>query len=157
MPFTTNVKTLIDAQFHTQSFADIVKAPLGALGGIGQADGQKLMEALDVKTIGELATSRYVLWAQSIEKLARFDRGDVFTVKLSTLIDPKFESKRLREIAKMSPAVLVGISDKKAKMMEEAAQIRTVEELATNRFVLASQVIAHLAMYEKVETIRKAA
>lgn len=157
MPFANNLHALVDEAFRGKSFTEIAKAPVGVLGGINHTDGQKLMDALDVKTIAELAANRYVLWAQAIHNLAPYDRADVMTVRLATLIDPKIETKRLRELVRMSPAAFVGLSDKKAKMLEEAAQIRTIEDLATNRFVLVSQVIAHLARQEKLEGFKQAA
>ena len=42
-------------------------------------------------------------------------------------------------------------------MLEEAAGIRTVEDLATNRYVLMAQVITHLARYERGDGSEKKA
>jgi S1-C subfamily serine protease len=55
MPFTNELKFLVDEPYHGKRFGDIVSAPVGALGGLTHEQGRKIMAALDVKTIGEFA------------------------------------------------------------------------------------------------------
>ena len=74
------------------------------------------------------------------------------------ILDQKWEMKPLRTIVRQSPAVFTGLSEKDAAMLAEAIGVKTVEGLATNRFVMTAQVIAHLAKYEAVDDgMRKAA
>jgi hypothetical protein len=157
MPFKNELKSVIDEQFHSKSFVDIAKAPLGVLGGVSRDQGLDVMDALNVKTIAELATCRHVLWAQAINTLAKQERTTAANPVLADIIDPKWEKSGLRDLAKASPAVLMGLSERGAKLLQEAIGVRTVEELATNRYVLTAQVIANLAKFEKIETLKQAA
>jgi hypothetical protein len=61
----------LDKAYEQQSFAELVKAPVAALAGVSEADGEALAKALGIKTIGDLATNKYVLWAQAINTLSK--------------------------------------------------------------------------------------
>jgi hypothetical protein len=157
MPFKNELKSVIDQEFHSKSFVEIAKAPLGVLGGVSRDQGLSVMDALNVKTIAELATCKHVLWAQAINTLAKQERTTAANPVLADIIDPKWEKSGLRDLAKASPAVLMGLSERGAKLLHEAIGVRTVEELATNRYVLTAQVIANMAKLEKIETLKQAA
>ncbi|MCU1391817.1 MAG: hypothetical protein JWM34_245 [Ilumatobacteraceae bacterium] len=64
-----NVDKFLDKAFEQHEFADLVNAPVSALQGVSDADGEALAKALNIKTIGDLATNKYVLWAQAITTL----------------------------------------------------------------------------------------
>lgn len=61
----------LDKAYEQQSFAELVNAPVAALAGVSEADGEALAKALGIKTIGDLATNKYVLWAQAITTLSK--------------------------------------------------------------------------------------
>ncbi len=65
-----DVSKFLDKAFEEQSFADLAKAPISALAGVSDADAEALKKALGIKTIADLATNKYVLWAQAINTLA---------------------------------------------------------------------------------------
>jgi hypothetical protein len=65
-----NINKFLDKSFETMEFAELVKAPVDALAGISQGDAAALATALNIKTIGDLATNKYVLWAQAIHALS---------------------------------------------------------------------------------------
>lgn len=157
MPFKNDLVALIDESHRSKTFGQLAASPPGVLAGLTHTQGAKLMQALDVTTIEELAQSRYVLWAQSITHLARYERVDGFNPSLAAILDRQWEKASLRDLAKARPSIFTGLSAKEATMLEEAAGIRTVEDLATNRYVLMAQVIAHLARYERGSTEKKAA
>jgi hypothetical protein len=158
MPFNNNLKFLVDEAYQGKTFGELAAAPIGAMGGLTYEQGKQVGAALDVKTIGGLATSKYVLWAQSITHLAKFERIDAFNPSLTAILDERAANNRLRTLVKESPAVFVGLSQKDAQILADAIDVRTVEDLATNAFVVTAQVIAHLAKYEVAgESMRKAA
>ena len=64
-----NVDKFLDKAFEQHEFADLVNAPISALEGVSDADGEALQKAFGVKTIGDLATNKFVLWAQAITPL----------------------------------------------------------------------------------------
>lgn len=115
------------------------------------------MDALDVKSIAELATCRHVLWAQAITTLAKQERTDLPNPGLTDILYPSWQKKRLRDLVKASPSVLAGLSEKEAKLLSESLNVRTIADLATNPFILKAQVIAHLAAFTKSDSLRAAA
>jgi hypothetical protein len=64
-----NIDKFLDKAFEQHEFADLVNAPVSALEGVSDADGEALAKALGIKTIGDLATNKFVLWAQAITTL----------------------------------------------------------------------------------------
>jgi hypothetical protein len=157
MQFANTLKSIVDEAWQHKSFIEIAKAPPGALAGLSHTDGQKLMEALEVKTIAELAGCRYVAWAQALTSLAPFEKDQSFKVALGAVLDSKSDGQSLRALIKSPPSIFLGLSDKKAKALAETIHVRTVEDLATNRYVQMAQVLAQLARYEKVESLKQAA
>ncbi|KIS25651.1 hypothetical protein TV39_19240 [Arthrobacter sp. SPG23] len=59
-----------DKAYEDKSIEELAKAPVGALQGVSDDDAQKLQDALGIKTIKDLGTNKYFLWAQAIAKLA---------------------------------------------------------------------------------------
>ena len=53
-------------EFEKKPFKEIASAPVWALCGISQEGAAKLKEILGVKTVKDLAKSKYVRWAQAI-------------------------------------------------------------------------------------------
>ncbi len=66
-----NVDKFLDKAYETMEFSELVNAPVEALEGVSAADGEALAKALNIKTIGDLATNKYVLWAQAINSLSK--------------------------------------------------------------------------------------
>ncbi len=157
MSFSNIGKIIVDeAQTHL-GVSELAASPLGVLAGLTHTEGKAVMDALGVRTISEFAGSKYVLWAQAIATLAKHEKTDLPTPALAAILDEKWQKKRLRDLAQASPAVLDGLSDKDAKVLAEAFGVRTIADLATNRYVLKAQAIANMAMIERDKTFKKAA
>jgi len=60
----------LDKAYEQKSFKELADAPVDALQGVSAGDAEKLKEAFNVKTIRDLATLKYVRWAQAITTLA---------------------------------------------------------------------------------------
>ncbi len=108
MPFKNDLVSLIDEGHRSKSFGELAASPPGILAGLTHAQGAKLMQALDVTTIEELAQSRYVLWAQSITHLAKYEKVDAFNPSLAAILDGQWEKKGLRELARARPSIFTG-------------------------------------------------
>jgi hypothetical protein len=65
-----DVAKYLDKAYENKEFAELAKAPVDALAGISEADAAALKSALGISTIADLATSKYVLWAQAITTLS---------------------------------------------------------------------------------------
>jgi len=64
-----NIDKFLDKAYEQHEFADLVKSPVAVLEGVSDADAEALQKAFGIKTIGDLATNKYVLWAQAITTL----------------------------------------------------------------------------------------
>lgn len=56
--------------YEGKNLAELADAPVGALQGVSESDAEQLKSAFGIKTVRDLGTNKYFLWAQSITKLA---------------------------------------------------------------------------------------
>jgi len=75
--------------------------------------------------------------------------GKTMTQSLEHVLDKAHEKKSLKELADLSPAALQGVSEKDAEALKAAFGIKTIRDLATNKYVLWAQAINTLALAEK--------
>ncbi|CAK0754455.1 LigA domain-containing protein [Azospirillaceae bacterium] len=68
---------------------------------------------------------------------------------LRNLLDKEHENKPLKEIVKLSPSALQGVSERDADLLKQAFNIKTIEEMGKNKFFLWAQALTALAPYEK--------
>ena len=68
---------------------------------------------------------------------------------LEHVLDKAHEKKSMKEVAALSPEALQGVSEKGAEALKAALGVKTIQELATNKFVLWAQAINTLALAEK--------
>lgn len=68
---------------------------------------------------------------------------------LEHVLDKAHEKKPLKEVAELSPAALQGVSEKDAEALKAAFGIKSIRDLATNKFILWAQAINTLAAAEK--------
>lgn len=65
-----NINKAIDKAYEGKSFKEILTAPVSALSGISEKDAELLKDAFNIKTISDLANSKYFQWARAISILA---------------------------------------------------------------------------------------
>jgi hypothetical protein len=66
-----DVGKILDKAYEDKDFAELAQAPVSALQGVSESDAKHLKEAFGIDTIRELATNKFVLWAQAINVLAK--------------------------------------------------------------------------------------
>ncbi|GAA4781770.1 hypothetical protein GCM10023200_14000 [Actinomycetospora chlora] len=66
----SDITDKVDKAYADKSVSDIADAPVDALKGVSEGDAEKLKEAFNIKTVRDLGTNKYFLWAQAIAKLA---------------------------------------------------------------------------------------
>lgn len=66
----TNMAPFFDKAWEAREFADLADAPVDALQGVSQGDAELLRSALGIVTVRDLATNKFVRWAQAIVKFA---------------------------------------------------------------------------------------
>jgi len=64
-----NINKAVDKKYENKSFKEIADSPADALQGLSSGDAELLFKAFNVKTVRDLATLKYVKWAQAIVNL----------------------------------------------------------------------------------------
>jgi hypothetical protein len=64
------INAKFDKEYVDKGIDELAKAPVEALKGLSEADAQKLKEALNIKTVQDLGTNKFFLWAHAVSKLA---------------------------------------------------------------------------------------
>ncbi len=65
-----DITTKVDKAYEGMSITELAGAPVAALQGVSDADAEKLKSAFGVKTVRDLGTNKYFLWAHAIANLA---------------------------------------------------------------------------------------
>lgn len=60
---------VLDKAWADKPLTEILAAPVAALKGVSDRDGELLKEAFGVSTVAELAELKYVRWAQALAAL----------------------------------------------------------------------------------------
>ncbi len=66
-----DVAKILDKDYEDKDFAELAGAPISALQGVSDSDADHLRDAFNIRTIRDLATNKYVLWAQAINVLSK--------------------------------------------------------------------------------------
>jgi hypothetical protein len=69
-----NINLALMKSYEDKSFKELVNAPVTAIAGVTDSDAEHLNAAFGVKTVKDLATLKYVLWAQGIVALAETEQ-----------------------------------------------------------------------------------
>jgi hypothetical protein len=64
-----DLTNFLDKAYEGKDFAELAESPVDALQGLSKADAEALEKALGIKTVHDLATNKFVLWAQAINVL----------------------------------------------------------------------------------------
>ncbi|MBP2371806.1 hypothetical protein [Pseudonocardia parietis] len=65
-----DIASKVDKAYGDKSIAELADAPVDALHSVSEGDAQHLKDAFNIKTVRDLGTNKYFLWAQAITKLA---------------------------------------------------------------------------------------
>ena len=66
-----DVSKVLDKAYEGKEFSELADAPVDALEGVSEGDAEHLKEAFNIKTIRDLAESKFVLRAQAIVNLSK--------------------------------------------------------------------------------------
>jgi len=65
-----DIASKVDKSYESKSISELADAPVEALQGLTASDAEHLKAALNIKTVRDLGTNKFFLWAQAIAKLA---------------------------------------------------------------------------------------
>ncbi|WP_067501078.1 hypothetical protein [Actinoplanes sp. TFC3] len=71
MAISVDLDAVLDKAYESTSLAELAGSPVSALAGVSEADGEALKKAFNIKTIGDLASNKYIKAAQAIADLSR--------------------------------------------------------------------------------------
>ena len=120
---------------------ELAEAPVAALKGVSVANGKKLKAAFRMNTIRDMATSKLVERAEGVVTLADAE-PDAPVVRRSGRRSPP---NSLADIADGPVDRLQDVTKRQAQVLDEAFRIRTVRDLAENRFFRVARAILTLA------------
>ncbi len=120
-----------DKAYEHLSLKELRDSPVSAVSGVSEADATDLKKAFGIKTVGDFATSKYVLLAQAINAFSRYS---------GKVLDKKFESTEFEKLREKPVSAISGISEGDAALLKKAFGINTIGELAENKYVLVAQL-----------------
>ncbi|MBY6349277.1 hypothetical protein [Rhodococcoides corynebacterioides] len=59
-----------DKAYEEKPITELADAPVASLQGVSDSDAEHLKAAFNIKTVRDLGTNKYFLWAQAVAKLA---------------------------------------------------------------------------------------
>lgn len=146
-----NIRNAITTDFKAMKLHEILKQPINAIRGVTEDNAAKVKEAFRISTVEQLAKLRFAKWAWSIQELAKFESdggSQESAININNAVDKAYETKTLTEILDSPMDALQGLSERQAKLLNEAFQISTVRDLANLKCILTARSMYFLALCE---------
>jgi hypothetical protein len=70
VPVSADLSKVLDKAYEEKSLAELVDAPVAAIAGVSDGDAKLLLEAFNIKTVGDLGRNKYFRAAAAIVSLA---------------------------------------------------------------------------------------
>ena len=131
----------LDKEYEAKSWREIAAAPVSAISGVSQQDGEDLKKAFGIESIRDLALNKYVVLAGGINS---------FSKASGVIFDKNFDSNEYEELGKKPVNVIAGISNNDAALLKRAFGVDSIQELAENKFVSIAQTITTLGLLEEM-------
>jgi len=131
----------LDKEYETKSWREVAAAPVSAISGVSQQDGEDLKKAFGIESIRDLALNKYVVLAGGINS---------FSKASGVIFDKNFDSNEYEELRKKPVNVIAGISKNDAALLKRAFGVDSIQELAENKFVSIAQTITTLGLLEEM-------
>ncbi len=74
MPTNDSLQGLLDKAWENKPMKEIIQQSPAILQGVSDGDAEKLKAAFGIKTVEDLATCKYFLWAQAFVTLAKAEK-----------------------------------------------------------------------------------
>ena len=74
MAACTCLENILDKAWEDKPLKEIVHQSPAVLQGVTDADAQHLADAFGIKTVGDLAKTKFVRWAQALATLAEYEK-----------------------------------------------------------------------------------
>jgi nucleoid-associated protein YgaU len=143
-----------DKPYQKKRLTELVNAPVFALRGVSKKDAEMLNEAFHVKTVRDLATLKFALWAREICELAD-SKAKVSREPFKNQLIKKFEKKSPALLAKSPVHALQGLSEHDAELLDRAFHVKTIRDLAELKYIAwAQQTVDEALMSDSMKGAR---
>ena len=127
--------------FRHLTLTDLPDAPVHALKGLSERDGELLYESFYVKTVRDLADLKYIMWAQEIVALGKVPQAKIDMHAFKDKLIKKYEATPIKKLIQSPISVLQGVSAADKKRMDQAFNVKTVNDLARLKYAKWAQEI----------------
>jgi hypothetical protein len=124
-----------DKAYENLGLLDLVDAPVASISGVSESDGEKLREAFNIKTVADFALNKYIALAQAVTD---------FSECSGQILNKEYQGDFIGLIDQPVNAIK-GISEGDAVLLDEAFNIKTVKDLARNKYLEIAQTTVTLA------------
>lgn len=125
-----------DKKYEDLNIIELVNSPVESISGVSVGDAEKLKKAFGIETVFDLATNKFIKYAQAISSFSEIS---------DELLDQEFEARGIIELAEQPVHALKGVSEGDANLLKEAFNIKTIKDLALNKFVIIAEMTVNLA------------
>ncbi len=130
------IARFFDKAYEDKTIVELTQAPVSAISGVSEADAKDLKKAFGIATVADLATNIYVRLAQGV---------NFFSAATGVIMDKKFNPEEYVKLAENPVSAISGISEKDAVLLKKAFGIKTIKDLAENKYVAIAQATVSLA------------
>jgi len=67
---SADLSKYLDKAYEDKTLEEVLAAPVSALAGVTDADGELLQKAFNIKTVGDLGKDKYFTWAHALVALS---------------------------------------------------------------------------------------
>jgi len=67
---SADLSKYLDKAYEDKTLEEVLAAPVSALAGVTDADGELLQKAFNIKTVGDLGKNKYFTWAHALVALS---------------------------------------------------------------------------------------
>mmetsp|Transcript_15376 Transcript_15376/g.33612 ORF Transcript_15376/g.33612 Transcript_15376/m.33612 type:complete len:185 (-) Transcript_15376:131-685(-) len=149
-----NISEAVMKADEGRNLTDIAGESIHVIQGIGPMS-EKILEAMGVKTVKDLATYKYFIMARAIKVLAETEteggRPEGSVMNIDHAVDKDFESKSLTELLEAPLSALEGLTEKADDLLGEL-HCKTIGDLADLKYCKWAEAIVELAKVEELKT-----
>jgi hypothetical protein len=130
-----------DKAYEEKNILELVEAPVEAISGVSETDAELLKESFNIETVMDFATNEYITLAQAVNNFSQCS---------GSILDQEFNSKDFIELSEKPVHAIKGISEEDAERLQKAFNIKTIMDLAQNKYVSIAQTTVSLAALVEV-------
>mmetsp|Transcript_34899 Transcript_34899/g.39788 ORF Transcript_34899/g.39788 Transcript_34899/m.39788 type:complete len:184 (-) Transcript_34899:109-660(-) len=147
---TLNISGALMKDEEGKLFSDISKENIQYIKGIGPKH-DVVLEALNVKTVEDLANYKYFLLARAIVTLSEVEKIDgrpsESKMNIDRAVDKEWEAKSLSEIVEAPISAIEGLSEKASTLFNDLG-VKTIKDLAKFKYCRLAEAIVEASKYE---------